>query len=127
MKEEKKNQFRDLNEVRGGVELAFSRIIHALTDKNLCFLILCHLHVCDSLQFNKPAPADAQPVKVTANDVGTSKVVTPPKATLSPGSETDSTSGEMSLSSWVVDSSGFLSPAGPVLKEVLDLVEGVCV
>lgn len=76
------------------------------------------------LSFNKPAPAVAQTVKVTANEGGPSNVVTPPKATLSPGSEADSTSGEMSLSSWVVDSSGFLSPAGPVLKEVLDMVEG---
>uniref|UniRef100_A0A3Q3WEZ5 Uncharacterized protein n=1 Tax=Mola mola TaxID=94237 RepID=A0A3Q3WEZ5_MOLML len=46
-----------------------------------------------------------------------------PTASLSP-SRTDLTSGEMSCLSWVVDSSGFLSPAGPALKEVLDLVDG---
>ncbi|KAM6980794.1 v-myb avian myeloblastosis viral oncogene homolog-like 2b [Aplochiton taeniatus] len=34
------------------------------------------------------------------------------------------TSGEMSSTSWVVDSSGFLSPTGPVLKEVMDMVDG---
>uniref|UniRef100_A0A8C3AEA5 V-myb avian myeloblastosis viral oncogene homolog-like 2b n=1 Tax=Cyclopterus lumpus TaxID=8103 RepID=A0A8C3AEA5_CYCLU len=32
--------------------------------------------------------------------------------------------GEMNITSWVVDSSGFLSPTGPVLKEVLDMVDG---
>lgn len=91
------------------------------------FYLLCNLNCCDSPQFNKHAPADAQLVKVAANEVGPSKTFTPPKATVSPGSELDSTSGEMSLSGWVVDSSGFLSPAGPALKEMLDMVEGVCV
>lgn len=38
--------------------------------------------------------------------------------------ETDS-SGELSSCSWGVDNSGFLSPAGSGLKEVLDMVEGV--
>ncbi|XP_008318775.1 v-myb avian myeloblastosis viral oncogene homolog-like 2b [Cynoglossus semilaevis] len=37
--------------------------------------------------------------------------------------ETDS-SGELSSCSWGVDNSGFLSPAGSGLKEVLDMVEG---
>uniref|UniRef100_A0A8C3AE90 V-myb avian myeloblastosis viral oncogene homolog-like 2b n=1 Tax=Cyclopterus lumpus TaxID=8103 RepID=A0A8C3AE90_CYCLU len=35
-----------------------------------------------------------------------------------------SEAGEMNITSWVVDSSGFLSPTGPVLKEVLDMVDG---
>lgn len=54
----------------------------------------------------------------------------PPKAARSlkegssPKSEADA-AGEMTSTSWVVDSSGFLSPTGPVLKEVLELVDGV--
>uniref|UniRef100_G3P9G8 V-myb avian myeloblastosis viral oncogene homolog-like 2b n=1 Tax=Gasterosteus aculeatus aculeatus TaxID=481459 RepID=G3P9G8_GASAC len=53
----------------------------------------------------------------------------PPKAARSlkegssPKSEADA-AGEMTSTSWVVDSSGFLSPTGPVLKEVLELVDG---
>ncbi|XP_034542697.1 v-myb avian myeloblastosis viral oncogene homolog-like 2b [Notolabrus celidotus] len=46
-----------------------------------------------------------------------------PKDSLSPKTEADST-GDMNCSSWVVDSSGFLSPSGPALKEVLDMVDG---
>ncbi|KAM8914070.1 v-myb avian myeloblastosis viral oncogene homolog-like 2b [Spinachia spinachia] len=45
------------------------------------------------------------------------------KEGLSPKSEADA-GGEMTSTSWVVDSSGFLSPTGPVLKEVLELVDG---
>uniref|UniRef100_A0A8C3G7W9 V-myb avian myeloblastosis viral oncogene homolog-like 2b n=1 Tax=Cyclopterus lumpus TaxID=8103 RepID=A0A8C3G7W9_CYCLU len=41
------------------------------------------------------------------------------------GSSPKSEAGEMNITSWVVDSSGFLSPTGPVLKEVLDMVDGV--
>lgn len=58
------------------------------------------------------------------NKAGPSKDESSPKDSLSPKTESDTTSGEMSSSSWVVDSSGFLSPAGPVLKEVLDMVDG---
>ena len=43
------------------------------------------------------------------------------KEALSPKTEPD-TSAE---TSWVVDGSGFLSPTGPVLKEVMDMVDGV--
>ncbi|CAN9512577.1 unnamed protein product [Ophioblennius macclurei] len=48
-----------------------------------------------------------------------------PKDGLSPdaGMESDA-SGDMNITSWVVDSSGFLSPTGPLLKEVMDLVDG---
>ncbi|KAK0156367.1 Myb-related protein B [Merluccius polli] len=45
------------------------------------------------------------------------------KEALSPKTEPD-TSAETSCTSWVVDSSGFLSPTGPVLKEVMDMVDG---
>lgn len=83
------------------------------------------MFVYDSLQLNEP-PVTA-PVKVTASEAGPSKTPSPPKASLSPGTEADSTSGEMSSSSWVMDNSGFLSPAGPALKEVLEMVDGVCV
>ncbi|XP_036956701.1 v-myb avian myeloblastosis viral oncogene homolog-like 2b isoform X2 [Acanthopagrus latus] len=64
------------------------------------------------------------PVKIRASEAGPSKAESSPKESLSPKTETDSTSGDMSCSSWVVDSSGFLSPNGPALKEVLDLVDG---
>lgn len=67
------------------------------------------------------------PVKVRPSEAGPSKAESSPKESLSPKTETDSTSGDMSCSSWVVDSSGFLSPNGPALKEVLDLVDGVSV
>lgn len=67
------------------------------------------------------------PVKIRASEAGPSKAESSPKESLSPKTETDSTSGDMSCSSWVVDSSGFLSPNGPALKEVLDLVDGVSV
>ena len=43
------------------------------------------------------------------------------KGTLSPKTEPDASAE----TSWVVDSSGFLSPTGPVLKEVMDMVDGV--
>lgn len=33
-------------------------------------------------------------------------------------------SGEINVTSWVVDGSGFLYPTGPALKEVMDLVDG---
>ncbi|XP_056461689.1 v-myb avian myeloblastosis viral oncogene homolog-like 2b [Gadus chalcogrammus] len=42
------------------------------------------------------------------------------KETLSPKMEPDASAE----TSWVVDSSGFLSPTGPVLKEVMDMVDG---
>ena len=43
------------------------------------------------------------------------------KETFSPKIEPDASAE----TSWVVDSSGFLSPTGPVLKEVMDMVDGV--
>lgn len=61
------------------------------------------------------------------SDAGPSTTTSSPKESLSPRNDTDSTTGEINSASWVVDSSGFLSPAGPVLKEVLDLVDGVCI
>ncbi|XP_074500494.1 v-myb avian myeloblastosis viral oncogene homolog-like 2b [Sebastes fasciatus] len=61
--------------------------------------------------------------KAGPSEAGPSKAVSPPKDSLSPKSEADTT-GEMNATSWVVDSSGFLSPTGPALKEVLDMVDG---
>lgn len=58
-----------------------------------------------------------------AENTGETKPLNPapsPKDSLSP-----KTDGELSCGSWVVDGSGFLSPTGPALKEVLDLVDGV--
>ncbi|XP_029358289.1 v-myb avian myeloblastosis viral oncogene homolog-like 2b [Echeneis naucrates] len=62
-------------------------------------------------------------VKASPSKAGPSKAALSPKDTLSPKTEAD-TSGEMTCTSWVVDSSGFLSPNGAGLKEVLDMVDG---
>ncbi|XP_054473015.1 v-myb avian myeloblastosis viral oncogene homolog-like 2b [Anoplopoma fimbria] len=62
-------------------------------------------------------------VKARPGEEGPSKAASSPTESLSPKSEGDA-AGEMNITSWVVDSSGFLSPAGPVLKEVLDMVDG---
>lgn len=59
----------------------------------------------------------------TSSQAGPSKAVSSPKNTLNIKMEPDS-EGDTSMASWVVDSSGFLSPTGPVLKEVLDMVDG---
>ncbi|KAI4826459.1 hypothetical protein KUCAC02_029906 [Chaenocephalus aceratus] len=59
-------------------------------------------------------------VKVVSTAAG--PAISPSSPSLSPKSEAQSP-GEISTS-WVVDSSGFLSPTGPVLKEVLDMVDG---
>lgn len=67
------------------------------------------------------------PMKDRHSDAGPSTTTTYQKESLSPRTDTDPTTGELSSSNWVVDGSGFLSPAGPVLKEVLDLVDGVCI
>uniref|UniRef100_A0A8C9ZG26 V-myb avian myeloblastosis viral oncogene homolog-like 2b n=1 Tax=Sander lucioperca TaxID=283035 RepID=A0A8C9ZG26_SANLU len=63
------------------------------------------------------------PIKVEPSEAGPSKAASSPKDSLSPKTEADIT-GEMNVTSWVVDSSGFLSPTGPALKEVLDMVDG---
>lgn len=78
------------------------------------------MFVCCFLQLRVTPVTDA--VKVEPSEAGPSNTASSPKESLSPGTE-----GEMSSSSWVVDGSGFLSPAGPALKEVLDMVDGVCV
>lgn len=45
-----------------------------------------------------------------------------PKAPATPKSE----AGDSNVSTWVMDSSGFLSPSGaPTLKEVMELMDGV--
>ncbi|XP_034724376.1 v-myb avian myeloblastosis viral oncogene homolog-like 2b [Etheostoma cragini] len=62
-------------------------------------------------------------IKVEPSEAGPSKAASSPENSSSPKTEADTT-GEMSVTSWVVDSSGFLSPTGPALKEVLDMVDG---
>ncbi|XP_076012637.1 v-myb avian myeloblastosis viral oncogene homolog-like 2b [Genypterus blacodes] len=54
---------------------------------------------------------------------GVAKAASSPKDGFSPKAEPDST-GEMTPGTWVADSSGFLSPTGPALKEVMDMVDG---
>lgn len=102
-------------------------MIHLKTGlyKNVCVAIFCvgvvlDVHVFHQLQeapvsdSGKASPSEARPSKASRS----------PKDSLSPRTETDS-SGDASCTSWVVDSSGFLSPTGPALKEVLDMVDGV--
>ncbi|XP_068171674.1 v-myb avian myeloblastosis viral oncogene homolog-like 2b isoform X2 [Antennarius striatus] len=69
-------------------------------------------------------PSSSISLKGESGEAGPSRTETPPKRGVSPKCEADTSPGEMSCSSWVVDSSGFLSPTGPVLKEVLDMVDG---
>ncbi|XP_077386872.1 v-myb avian myeloblastosis viral oncogene homolog-like 2b isoform X1 [Festucalex cinctus] len=57
-----------------------------------------------------------------ADEAGPTRVVPSPKD-VSSLSEGDSTL-EMNPTHWVVDDSGFLSPTGPSLREVLDMVDG---
>ncbi|MEQ2236230.1 hypothetical protein ILYODFUR_010432 [Ilyodon furcidens] len=63
------------------------------------------------------------PVAASPSEAEPSKAVSSPKDSSSIKTEED-TSEESSGTHWVVDSSGFLSPTGPTLKEVLDLVDG---
>ncbi|MEQ2194199.1 hypothetical protein XENOCAPTIV_025320, partial [Xenoophorus captivus] len=65
-----------------------------------------------------PAPVAASP-----SEAEPSKAVSSPKDSSSIKTEED-ISEESSGTNWVVDSSGFLTPTGPTLKEVLDLVDG---
>uniref|UniRef100_A0A1A8S5Z6 Myeloblastosis oncogene-like 2 n=1 Tax=Nothobranchius rachovii TaxID=451742 RepID=A0A1A8S5Z6_9TELE len=58
-----------------------------------------------------------------SHEAESSRAVSSLKDMSSPKTDVDST-GETNSSNWVVDSSGFLYPTGPVLKEVLDMVDG---
>lgn len=84
----------------------------------VCLLKCVFVFACCFLQLRVTPLADS--IKAEPSEVGPSNTASSPKESLSPGTE-----GEMSSSSWVVDGSGFLSPAGPALKEVLDMVDGV--
>ncbi|XP_061642128.1 v-myb avian myeloblastosis viral oncogene homolog-like 2b isoform X1 [Phyllopteryx taeniolatus] len=79
----------------------------------------------DSEQETHP-PLQEMPDSITVNgddEAGPSRVVASPKESSSPLSEADNT-GEINSTNWVVDNSGFLSPTGPALREVLDMVDG---
>eukprot|EP00063_Salmo_salar_P046974 XP_014021809.1 PREDICTED: myb-related protein B isoform X1 [Salmo salar] len=56
-------------------------------------------------------------------EAGSHKAVSPQQSK-TPKSEPDTPGRELNTNSWVVDSSGFLSPNGPGLKEVMDMVDG---
>ncbi|CAL1608765.1 unnamed protein product [Knipowitschia caucasica] len=62
------------------------------------------------------------PMRVGSNKDSLSR--TEAAAKVNPMAKVDSDSGDANITSWVVDGSGFLSPTGPVLKEVLDMVDG---
>ncbi|XP_029908064.1 v-myb avian myeloblastosis viral oncogene homolog-like 2b isoform X2 [Myripristis murdjan] len=73
----------------------------------------------------KPTPSEtatSAPRKTGQSEAGPSKAASSSKDGLSPKAEQEA--GEASSTGWVVDSSGFLSPSGPALKEVMDMVEG---
>lgn len=62
------------------------------------------------------------PARTGPNKDAPSKAVT---STKDPSPKVDSeANGDTNCTNWVVDGSGFLSPTGPVLKEVLDMVDG---
>lgn len=69
------------------------------------------------------SPLQVQEMSFSA-DVSEEGLSNTPENSSSPETEADA-SGELNVTNWVVDSSGFLSPTGPVLKEVLDMVDGV--
>uniref|UniRef100_A0A672FE46 V-myb avian myeloblastosis viral oncogene homolog-like 2b n=1 Tax=Salarias fasciatus TaxID=181472 RepID=A0A672FE46_SALFA len=74
-------------------------------------------HVNRDLQKSLPSEAFAS----NATTTGASS----PKDSLSPNGDMESdATGDMNMTNWVVDSSGFLSPTGPAMKEVLDMVDG---
>uniref|UniRef100_A0A667Z2W8 V-myb avian myeloblastosis viral oncogene homolog-like 2b n=1 Tax=Myripristis murdjan TaxID=586833 RepID=A0A667Z2W8_9TELE len=70
----------------------------------------------------EPQVATSAPRKTGQSEAGPSKAASSSKDGLSPKAEQEA--GEASSTGWVVDSSGFLSPSGPALKEVMDMVEG---
>uniref|UniRef100_A0A3P9IFQ5 V-myb avian myeloblastosis viral oncogene homolog-like 2b n=1 Tax=Oryzias latipes TaxID=8090 RepID=A0A3P9IFQ5_ORYLA len=81
----------------------------------------CSQEALETEEEQKPQSA-SQTQETAAENTGETKLLNAapsPKDSLSP-----KTDGEMSCGSWVVDGSGFLSPTGPALKEVLDLVDG---
>ncbi|KAL2090770.1 hypothetical protein ACEWY4_013033 [Coilia grayii] len=83
----------------------------------LCFDGVDGVEVIEAVQQDVPCPAV---------EVSSPKAESPPcrKGVETPKRESDS-GGESSTNSWVVDSSGFLSPSsGPVLKEVMEMMEG---
>ncbi|XP_073324779.1 v-myb avian myeloblastosis viral oncogene homolog-like 2b isoform X3 [Pagrus major] len=99
----------------------------ARVNKDVQQVSSCSQDVADKEPEQKTHPSEtlvSAPVKVRPSEAGPSKAESSPKESLSPKTEADTTSGDMSCSSWVVDSSGFLSPNGPALKEVLDMVDG---
>ncbi|KAJ7998536.1 hypothetical protein DPEC_G00205930 [Dallia pectoralis] len=57
------------------------------------------------------------------SEAASHKVDSPPPSKM-PKMEPDTPGGELNTSGWVVDSAGFLSPNGPALKEVMDMVDG---
>uniref|UniRef100_A0A8C9ZBJ4 V-myb avian myeloblastosis viral oncogene homolog-like 2b n=1 Tax=Sander lucioperca TaxID=283035 RepID=A0A8C9ZBJ4_SANLU len=102
-------------------ELLWVERISVLHNSNHVFnvSIIINVYIFHQLQ---ETPVSA-PIKVEPSEAGPSKAASSPKDSLSPKTEADIT-GEMNVTSWVVDSSGFLSPTGPALKEVLDMVDG---
>ncbi|KAJ0023354.1 hypothetical protein NQD34_003253, partial [Periophthalmus magnuspinnatus] len=62
------------------------------------------------------------PTRAGPSNDATTKADTSTKVNLTP--KVDSDTADMISTSWVVDSSGFLSPTGPALKEMLDMVDG---
>ncbi|XP_067097619.1 v-myb avian myeloblastosis viral oncogene homolog-like 2b [Osmerus mordax] len=68
--------------------------------------------------------SDSAAVTDTPREAGSLRIFSPQQSKDGggPKSDPDST-GEMNTT-WVVDSSGFLSPTGPALKEVMDMLDG---
>lgn len=81
-----------------------------------------------SLIFKLMSPLQENTITSTVRggprEAGSHKAVSPQQSK-TPKSEPNTPGGELNTSSWVVDSSGFLSPNGPALKEVMEMVDGV--
>lgn len=102
-----------------------SILLNLTTRKNVWWFRVVLLFILGNFFLQLPETTVVAPMKDGHSDAGPSTTTSYPKESLSPKNETDSATGE--INSWVVDSSGFLSPTGPVLKEVFDLLDGVCI
>ncbi|KAM9408423.1 v-myb avian myeloblastosis viral oncogene homolog-like 2b [Pholidichthys leucotaenia] len=71
-------------------------------------------------KISPPLQESSDSAKAGPSRPGPSKSVPSQSDSLSPKTE----AGSPGATNWVADGSGFLSPAGPALKEVLDMVDG---
>ncbi|XP_054883011.1 v-myb avian myeloblastosis viral oncogene homolog-like 2b [Poeciliopsis prolifica] len=78
---------------------------------------------CQDASSKEMEQKDQLPEALAASEAEPSEAVSSPRDDSGVKMEFDA-GEEASGTNWVVDSSGFLSPTGPALKEVLDMVDG---